>query len=405
METTTTTWINSSVLRWARKRIGLSLEDVQKQSKKLGSYYSPVEVRQLQQWESGSSQPELEHLEALAEVYVCPVGYFFLKEIPKETIPLSFRGLSPEKQDKLKPLSQQTLHRFLDLADWTTLLIEEEKLEWNTTLRPKTQLRGDINEVESFVQQERKRLGFTSDVRKEWADADDAFAWWRIRIEEQGVFCFQMKLEIGDIRGASVWFKSRYPFILVNHQDVESAAGRIFTLLHEYAHILTGGEGLVCDFRGLQPGSGPEPFANRFAARMLLSFEELQRRLRELGKLEYNQRWSDNLLDDLRRPLFVSRDVIAIALQEMNLAPSNFYNTKRALWEKRKLFGRGGGGGRPTNNELKLREIGYSLTRLLAKPGRERALPADDLSSVLGMKVEKIPEFLSWAQSQVHAKG
>jgi Zn-dependent peptidase ImmA (M78 family) len=404
METSASTWINTSVLKWARERIGLSPEDVEAQSERLGNYYTPVESKQLKQWESGSAQPELEHLETLAEVYVCPVGYFFLKEVPVETIPLSFRGLSPEKQGKLKPLSQQTLHRFLELADWTTLLIEEEKLEWSASLRPQTQLRGDISEVESLVQQERKRLGFTPDVRKRWTDADDAFIWWRKQIEEQGVFCFQMKLEIGDIRGASIWFKSRYPFILVNHQDIETATGRMFTLLHEYAHIISGGEGVVCDFRGLRPAQGPEPFANRFAARMLLSFEDLQRKLNELHKHEYSENWSDNLLDELRQPFFVSRDVVAIALQEMNLSPGNFYNKKRAMWEKRKPFGRGGGGRHPTNNEIKLREIGYSLTRILSRSGKEGSIPVDDLSSVLGMKIEKIPEFLGWAQREVHAE-
>ena len=98
METTATTWINPSVLKWARERIGLSPEDVKTQSKRLGNYYAPVESEQLNQWESGSGQPDLEHLETLAEVYVCPVGYFFLKEVPQKTIPLSFRGLSQEKQ-------------------------------------------------------------------------------------------------------------------------------------------------------------------------------------------------------------------------------------------------------------------------------------------------------------------
>ena len=248
-------------------------------------------------------------------------------------------------------------------------------------------------------------MGFSPDARNKWTDPDDAFVWWRKRIEEQGVFCFQMKLEIGDIRGASIWFKSRYPFILVNHQDIESAAGRIFTLLHEYAHIILGGDGLVCDFRGLHPTQGPETFANRFAARMLLSYDDLQKRLKEIDSYGFSETWSDNLLDNIRLPFSVSRDVVAIALQEMNLAPSDFYNSKRALWEKKKLFGRGGGGGRPTNNELKLREIGYSLTRILSKPGREESLPVDDLSSVLGMKVEKVPEFLNWVRRELHTAG
>jgi Zn-dependent peptidase ImmA (M78 family) len=248
-------------------------------------------------------------------------------------------------------------------------------------------------------------LGFSPDARNKWTNPDDAFVWWRKRIEEQGVFCFQMKLEIGDIRGASIWFKSRYPFILVNHQDIESATGRIFTLLHEYAHIIAGGDGLVCDFRGLRTGKSPETFANRFAARMLLSYEDLRKRLKEIDRHAFSETWSDNLLDGVRRPFSVSRDVVAIALQEMNLAPADFYNNKRALWEKKRVFGRGGGGGRPTNNELKLGEIGYSLTRILSKPAREGSLPVDDLSSVLGMKVEKVPEFLTWVRQEVHAEG
>ncbi len=405
MDTSTQSWTNPSVLQWARERFGLSYEEVEKQSKRLGNSYTPIESSHLMQWESGSAQPELEHLESLAEIYVCPVGYFFLKEPPKETLPLSFRGLSPEKQNKLKPLSQQTLHRFLDLADWTSMLIEEEKLEWKTAIRHQPQLKGDISEIESLVQQERNRLGFTPDVRKNWASANEAFIWWRRRIEEQGIFCFQMKLETEDVRGASIWFESRYPFILVNHEDIESAAGRIFTLLHEYAHIILGGDGLVCDFRGLHPTTGPETFANRFAARMLLSYDDLRKRLSELQQLAFSDTWSDNLLDEIRKTFAVSRDVVAIALQEINLAPGDFYNKKRALWEKKKLFGRGGGGRRPTNNELKLRELGYSLTGILSRRGKEASLPVDDVSSVLGMKIEKVPEFLSWARQEVHAEG
>lgn len=404
MDTPTTTWINPAVLKWARERIGLSPVDVEIQSGQLGNYYPPVEPAELARWESGLAKPELEQLETLAELYVCPVGYFFLKEVPSEPAPLSYRGLSPEKQGKLKPLSQQTLRRFLELAEWTTFLIEEEKLAWKGTLQLRTQLRGDLGEVESLVQQERQSLGYSEDVRKKWTDADAAFTWWRKRVEEQGIFCFQMKLEFGDIRGASVWLNSRYPFILVNHQDIESAAGRTFTLLHEYAHILLRGDGLVCDFRGSR-SNGPETFANRFAARMLLSYDDLHNRLAQINKHEYRRTWSDNLLDEVRGPLFVSRDVLAIALQEINLAPSDFYQSKRTLWEKKKPFARGGGGGRPTNKVLRLGEIGYSLAGLLSRPGGEVAVPIDDLSTVLGMKVEKVADFLSWARSEVHVKG
>jgi Zn-dependent peptidase ImmA (M78 family) len=396
-----TTWINPEILKWARERIGLSPAAVEEQSKKLGRGFSPITARQLEYWESGSQEPDLEYLETLAEVYVCPVGYFFLRESPREAIPLNFRGLSSEKQGNLRPLSQQTLYRFLELVEWTTYLIEEGKQKWNVKISRARHVSADLTSVNNLVDQERKRLGFGPEVRRRWRDTEEAFLWWRKRIEEQGVFCFQMKLETSDIRGASVWFASGYPFILVNHQDVESASGRIFTLLHEYAHIISGGEGFVCDFRGFQPSQTPEPFANRFAARMLLSYDELKAALKEIGRYEYSERWPESLLDQLKSSLFVSRDVIAIALQEMNLAPSDFYSNKLAQWEKKRPFGRGGGGKRPTNNVLKFREIGYSLTRILSRTTEQGSIALDDLSAVLGMKVEKIPAFVSWARSEV----
>lgn len=210
-----------------------------------------------------------------------------------------------------------------------------------------------------------------------------------------------MKLEYGDIRGASTWLESRYPLILVNHQDIETATGRMFTLLHEYCHIITATEGVVCDFRGLYPGEAPEPIANRFAARMLISHDEVQKRLQEIGQYEYKKDWKDETLDELREPFFVSRDVVAIMLQEMRLAPSDFYQTKRKKWEKRTPWGRGGGGKRPTKKELKLREIGFSLARVLSERSVEAAIPIDDLSYVLEMKVERVPEFLSWAKDEI----
>jgi Zn-dependent peptidase ImmA (M78 family) len=393
------TWISTSVLRAARERLGLSPEAVEDLSKKLGKYYTLIEAEQLKKWEEGLSEPDLEALETLAELYVCPVGHFFLEELPKETLSLSYRGLSEEKQDKLSPASQQTLRRFFTLAEWTTNLIASMGLEWNVKTKA-SRRRATMPGIEALVQQERERFGFTAEVRKQWSDPNRAFLWWRKRIEELGIFCFQMKLEPGDIRGASTWLGD-YPFILVNHQDVEAAPGRIFTLLHEYAHLLTSEEGLACDFRGLRTGQNPEPFANKFAARMLLSHDELRHRLREVGKYQYHENWSDEVLNEIRYPLAVSKDVVLIMLEEMDLAPNGLYQEKRERWEKFKPWGRGGGSERPTKKELKLREIGYSLGRVLTTSGSERPIPLDDLSYVLDMKVEKVPEFLEWARKEV----
>jgi len=396
MSTAASKWVHPETLKWARERLGLSYEEVEHLSEQLGRYYTPLRAEQIQHWEHGTSEPDLEHLETLSEIYVCPVGYFFAPEPPQEAFPLSFRGLAPGKADRLSPLSRRTLHQFLELAEWTVSFIEEQGIAWQVRIAP-TQ----SSDVNRLVRREKKRLGYTPEVRATWEDADEAFLWWRRRIEEQGIFCFQMKLEPGDIRGASLWLEGRYPFILVNHQDVEAATGRLFTLLHEYAHLLTASDGLVCDFRGVEPLKEPEPFANRFAARMLLSYDELKRRLKEIGQHRYRETWADPLLDEIRAPLFVSRDVTVITLQEMGLAPEDSYQKKREQWEKRKPWGRGGTRRNLTKKERKLREIGFSLVRILSVQEREGEAPLTDLADVLDMKMEKVREFLTWARDEV----
>ncbi|RKY02746.1 hypothetical protein DRP77_07415 [Candidatus Poribacteria bacterium] len=399
MRKTGSSWVNPAVLRWARKRLGLSPEDVEQISESLRSQlYAPVKAEEILRWERGEEEPDLEHLETLAEIYVCPLGYFFLPHPPQEHLPLSMRGLSPEKEGRLSPLSHRALRQFLELAEWTASLIERSNFEWKVSVEPIDP--SSIEDIDILVQRERERLGFHPEVRGEWTDADEAFRWWRRRIESLGIFCFELKLEGGDVRGASVWVNSRYPFILVNRQDIEAATGRIFTLLHEYAHLLTSREGVACDFHDHGTERNPEILANRFAARMLLSHEELKCRLRELGMESYRARWGDKLLDEVRKPFFVSRDVIAIMLQEMGLAPPNFYRVKRMQWERRKIWKKGRG--RPTRKEQALRKLGFSLTYLLSEA--RGSIPPAELADVLGMKVERIDEFFEWLRLELSSK-
>lgn len=391
--------INPSVLRWARERLSLPKVQVAALSTKLGKHYTAVEPSELRQWEHGIGEPDLESLETLSEIYVCPVGYFFLPSPPTEATQLNFRGITAEKEERLSGESRRTLRKFVDLAEWTVLLIEDLGIDWSVEIGAK------ITDVEDLVLREQRRLGFDPGVRSQWVNADEAFTWWRRRIESQGIFCFQMKLNPKEIRGASLWVDSQYPFALVNHQDAEAATGRTFTLLHEYAHLLTGRESLVCDFRGRAVTGGPEPSANRFAARMLLAYDELREKLAEMEAHQYRGSWSDQLLDEIRKPFFVSRDVVAIALEDLELAPEGFYRKKREQWDARRPGGKGGRGRRPTNRERKFREIGFSLTRLLTHRAAEEKASLADLSYVLEMKVEKVSDFLRWARDKAGGAG
>jgi Zn-dependent peptidase ImmA (M78 family)/transcriptional regulator with XRE-family HTH domain len=391
-------WTNPEVLRWARERLNLTPRQVAEESKKLARhYFVPVTEQEVADWEAGIAEPELAQLETLAEIYVCPVGYFFLESLPVERLPVSFRGLA-KPQEQLQSLSQRALRRFMELAQWTVEMLRKTRQPWQVNIRP-AQVAPTIVNAEYLASEYRKRFGWTAKQRRQFAGKPrEAFRWWRRAIESQGVFCFEMPLDPREIRGAALWLEE-YPFILVNHQDIETAAGRIFTLLHEFAHLISAKDGVICDFQGAHHGSNPEPVANRFAARILVTPEELQQRLRELGEGRYRPDWPDSLLDKLREPFFASRDVIAIMLQELEFAPEDFYTRKRQQWETRKPFGRGGR--RPPRNEQKLQEVGYSLAGVLVQSASQPTFSWVDASSVLGMKVEKTEAFLKWIQEHI----
>jgi Zn-dependent peptidase ImmA (M78 family) len=383
------------VLSWARSRLNLSVQQVVEESRKLAKgQFAPISEEELTAWEAGTGEPDLVHLETLAEIYACPVGWFFLESPPAENLPVSFRGLA-KPLERLEPLSQRTLRRFMELADWTVEILRSTGHPWQVGIRP-VEAAPTTADAERLAVQYRDRFGWTPELRRQLAGKPgEAFKWWRRAIEAQGAFCFELPLDSQETRGAALWLEG-YPFLLVNHRDMEAAAGRIFTLLHEFAHLISAKQGVVCDFQGSAREENPEPFANQFAARMLVTPEELRHRLRELGQERRRAQWADSLLDALREPFFASRDVVAILLEELALAPRGFYEQKRRRWALRTLWGRGS---RPLPlNQRKLQEVGYSLASLLARAADRPEFSWLDAASLLGMKVERAEAFLKWVE-------
>ena len=381
-------WVNPKSLEQARKRLGLEPEEVAEQAEQLGREYEGITAEALEMWEAGRKEPELRHLEALSQIYVCPVGWFFLSSIPAEALALDFRGVALGA--KVGARGMQTLSRFLELADWT----EEVAIQTSQFTPPSIGQASPQDKMEQVVAVERRRLGFDAQVRSEWATKDDAFNWWRRRIEGLGIFCFVMRLPTSEVRGASYWGERGAAFILVNSEDAETATGRMFTLLHEYAHLILR-ESRVCDFRGSGGGARVEGFANRFAARMLLDRSEISARLEELRVCEFRAQWGDAMLDKIREPFRVSRDVISIYLEELELAPKGFYRMKRGAWAKRKPFGRSKVPplGRTLTAQC-LKKVGSTLARVLSSKQAEATLSPLDLAEVLDIKVERVPAVL-----------
>jgi len=407
-------WIIPEMLKRARERVGLSPEQAEKIAKKLKGF-KPVTAEQIRAWETGKGTPEYAHLETLTEVYVCPIHWFFASQPSRRfdiAQHISCRGLRSDWRS-LSPETRRALAWFVEMAEWISSLIQEHGIKWivkvSTTVPP--QMPPEV--VARLAKQERQRLGFVpEETRNMWLEQtqeklksgsrtrpeNEAFLWWREVVEEQGVFCFQKRIKSDEMRGAVFW-SGNIPFILVNSDDAEAATGRLFTLLHEYGHIIMDNakEGIACDFQGKGKGHRTEWQVNLFAARLLLTPEELKERLRELNLFQFRERWGDKTLDKIREPFCVSRDVVAIMIEQIGLAPTGFYKQKREQWSRRKPFGRGRGGGKKLV-ERKFHEIGFSSTRLLLRLMQQEAVSLPALSNALEMSIPRVQEFLTYAR-------
>src|ERR1035437_7896804 len=87
--------VAAPLLAWARKRAGISHEDLSRRFPKL------------QEWESGEGAPTLKQLEDFASTTHTPVGYFFLPEPPACDMPL--RDFRPGRDGPAPPPSPNLL--------------------------------------------------------------------------------------------------------------------------------------------------------------------------------------------------------------------------------------------------------------------------------------------------------
>jgi Zn-dependent peptidase ImmA (M78 family) len=376
-------WVTPEMIRWTREQVGLDVEQA-------AGLVKDLSAEKIHAWEAGEESPTLQDLESLAEIYDCPVGYFFLESAPPQEAPrLDYRGMSPEKLRHLSYESRRRLRQFIRLVDFASSLISLLGLDWKVSVSTES-LEKPAGEIAARVV---KHLDVTAEALSELSTDEEAFNLWRTKIEEQGVLVFSLRLDPGELRGASLWDYPKPPAILVNHADVESASGRTFTLLHEYAHLLVKQPGIVCDFRGHLDIGRVERFANQFAAEALVPralFEDL---LNREGLNSYREQWGNTVVDKLRKPFHSSHDVIRVLLEELSYAPEGSYREWRSSRDKDKPWGRGRSGGQ-SKAVRRRREFGTNFSRLLAHANQRSIVSKLDLADILDMKVEQAETFL-----------
>jgi Zn-dependent peptidase ImmA (M78 family)/transcriptional regulator with XRE-family HTH domain len=377
-----TAYINREVLRWARETLNLSIEEA---ARDLG-----VEVLGLKSWEEGESLPSISELRKAAALYRRPLAAFFLPSPPKDfQIPHDFRRL-PGRTRTFSPELATELREAAVRRQTAIELAEEDELSAARATFLSTASISDNAEL--VADNTRRMLGISSEQVAEWSNQYDALNGWKNAVERLGILVFHFSgVEVDEVRGYSI-SESPFPVIGVNGSD--SPAGRTFTLLHEFGHLLIG-RGGSCDLaevHGIQSEDQRiEIFCNRFAGAVLVPVPQLQQ-LSVVLKAGSRTEWSDDQLHELARLFWVSREVVLRRLLIIGKTSEAFYRRKRAEYEERFKDQEKESGGFLSVPRKSLRAVGQPFTRIVLDAFNREEITASDVSDYLGVRLKHLGE-------------
>ena len=262
--------ITSSVFRWARDRAGLSNENI---AKKIS-----VKPERLHAWEQGDEQPNFRQVSKLASILSIPVGYLFLSEPPHIEIPIAdFRTLPGKETVGLSPELQDVLDDALRKRDW----YKEWRIREGHSPLDFIGIYSPQSDPVDIIASMRMVLDIPPNFAANLRSWEDHLRQLVEKVESTGILVLQSgvvgnntkrKLSVEEFRGFTL-VDEYAPIIFINAQDAISA--RIFTLIHELAHLWTGTSGISNP--EIRPSDenihGTELICNRIAAEFLVPAE------------------------------------------------------------------------------------------------------------------------------------
>ncbi len=305
--------VNPDVLVWARKNSSLDIDIAASKIK--------VKIEQLRAWESGDDKPSIAQLRKLANIYKFPISVFFLSVVPKNfSVMKDFRHLPEYMPTKFSRQLQLEIRKVQQRRE-TAIELQSSLVDEISIFDKKVSLEDDVRNSAIKI---REILHLDINGQKKWSNPRIAFNEMRYLVENTGILVFEVdNVDIQEMRGFAIAEKIM-PVIAINRKD--SFNGRIFSLLHEFVHILLGQGGISNSSYYDDTEEKVEVFCNKLAAEILVpSSIILSNPYIKTGK----QRYSDSEILAIAKNFSVSEEVILRRLLTLEKISNSFYKEKR----------------------------------------------------------------------------
>jgi len=320
---------------------------------------------------------------------------------PPETDPLpaDYRttGTAPAT---LSPQTLLVIREARRIQHYVSDLVAEDR---ELLLRAEIPLASFSDSPEGLAARERARLGVTIDMQQRWKPGAEAFDQWRACVQDCGILVLLKKMPWEDCRGLSFWDEQLVPVIVVNSGDADNA--RIFTLFHEYAHLMLRESGVCITEPALTHRRQVELWCNSFAANLLVPPDELRRsvetRFPDIGPAD----WTIKHVERLAAAFRVSRYVMARRLKELDI--TDFYDrhiSELRRFDKRRERERiRPGGARPEIQRLS--EVGTGVASVLLDAWKGSLIDAGEAADILNLRTDDLQPFEDRAEMKRRRRG
>ncbi len=228
----------------------------------------------LTKWIKGDKEPTFNQVEKVSQATGIPLGYFFLQTPPHEDVPLmEYRTVNSISFDRPSRNLIETIHDMEMIQDWTR---EYMITEGFAPIDCVGIFQGENDHVRC-AEIIRNIIGLKKDWFLSSGTVDDSYRFIRNTISTAGVLVMMngvvgnnthRPLKIEEFRAFAMIDKYA-PLIFINTND--SGNGRLFSLLHEFAHVCIGENDFFNDRSSTAFSANPdETLCNAVAAEILV---------------------------------------------------------------------------------------------------------------------------------------
>ena len=377
---------NPAMLRWARETRGYSLE--------VAAGSLDVEKDLLEKAERGEDRLSFAQLRKAADKYKRPLAVFFLPEPPRSRPRVTdFRRLPESMGHELSPALLLQVRRLSYKRSIAIRLSEfAGAVNWNFV--GSRQVSEDPENVGTEV---RRLLDLPLEITSRWREPYARMNGWRSAIERTGTLVFIVqRMPIIEMRGMSI-AEAPFPLLAVNRADAPGP--RLFSLLHEFTHILIGRSSLCDDFvedeyRNDDEARRIEVFCNAVAAASLMPQNAFRSAAaQERMRSQTSGRWEEGSIRMIADKFGVSAESALRRLLDLGLAHQDEYDSFRREWQSRPIpvitdeeersFGEYG-------HDVVLRTQGKNYVRMVLDAMHQEAIGITDAADYLDMKLKHL---------------